>query len=428
MKAATAIGIGLAAGAIILAGIMEGVAPPMLLNINALILVLGGTAGAVFGGVGMKRFMLIPKLYMKAIMSEQPDLGTRVKALVSFAERARKDGLLALEEEIEGDRRAVHAQGHAVDRRRHRSRPAARDPRLRDRRDGRAPQAGLLGLREGRRPGPDHRRARHRRLAGARALQLSAPETLGPAISGAFIATLYGVGSANVVYLPVCYSLQMLSQKEVDERSLVLEGILAIQAGDNPRMVQQKLLSYLAPAERDAVEAGDAKAELKAVDGGAAQAAVKPDHERARRQEEAWRRPRRPSGRALAGHLCGPDDAARGVVHGAVLDLIGEQVQAGVAPALPAGRVQRQGAAGRSVHQGVGRRHEHQTPSASPKESSLQPFVGSPKDTSVSKDRPAPRATPRSRPSRSSRSSSTRSPPSRACRARSRSRSPTRAC
>jgi chemotaxis protein MotA len=95
---------------------------------------------------------------------------------------------------------------------------------------------------------------------------LSAPETLGPSISAAFIATLYGVGSANVVYMPVCYSLQMLSQKEVDERTLVLEGILAIQAGDNPRMVQQKLLSYLAPAEREAVESDDAKPVLKAVD------------------------------------------------------------------------------------------------------------------------------------------------------------------
>ena len=67
MKAATAIGIGIAAVAIIMAGIMEGVAPAALINTNALILVLGGTAGAIFGGVGMKRFMLIPKLYMKAI-------------------------------------------------------------------------------------------------------------------------------------------------------------------------------------------------------------------------------------------------------------------------------------------------------------------------------------------------------------------------
>ena len=91
MKAATAIGIGIASAAIIVAGIMEGVAPPALLNINALLIVLGGTGGAIFAGVGMKRFMAIPKLYMKAFMTEAPDLAARVKTLVSFAERARKD-------------------------------------------------------------------------------------------------------------------------------------------------------------------------------------------------------------------------------------------------------------------------------------------------------------------------------------------------
>jgi chemotaxis protein MotA len=273
MKAATAIGIGIAAACIVMAGILEGVAPPALINPNALILVLGGTAGAVFGGVGMKRFMAIPKLYMKAIMSEQPDLGERVKTLVGFAERARKDGLLALEEEIEAIDEPFMRKGMGliVD---------GTDPDLlRDILDadidamaarhklgsgvfekagGIAPTIGVLGT----------------VVSLVHVLSnLSAPETLGPAISGAFIATLYGVGSANVVYLPVCYSLQMMSQKEVDERSLVLEGILAIQAGDNPRMVQQKLLSYLSPAEREAVEGGDAKADLRAVDGGAAQAA-----------------------------------------------------------------------------------------------------------------------------------------------------------
>jgi chemotaxis protein MotA len=92
---------------------------------------------------------------------------------------------------------------------------------------------------------------------------LSAPETLGPAISGAFIATLYGVGSANVVYFPVCYSLQMLSSKEVEERTLIVEGILAIQAGDNPRIVAQKLLSFIAPEERDAIENAGKKPDLK---------------------------------------------------------------------------------------------------------------------------------------------------------------------
>jgi chemotaxis protein MotA len=273
MKAASAIGIGIAVVCIVVAGIMEGVAPPMLLNINALLIVLGGTAGAVLGGVGMKRFMLIPKLYMKAILSDHPDMGARVKTLVSFAERARKDGLLALEEEIEAIEEPFMRKGMQliVD---------GTDPDLLreildseidamaarhkqgssvfEKAGGLAPTIGVLGT----------------VISLVHVLSnLSAPETLGPSISAAFIATLYGVGSANVVYLPICYTLQMLSQKEVDERSLVLEGILAIQAGDNPRMVQQKLLSYLAPADREVVENGDGKADLKAVDGGAAQAA-----------------------------------------------------------------------------------------------------------------------------------------------------------
>jgi chemotaxis protein MotA len=270
MKAATAIGIGLAAVAIIMAGVMEGVSPAALINPNALILVLGGTAGAIFGGVGMKRFMLIPKLYMKAIMSEQPDLAARVVTLVGFAERARKDGLLALEEEIENIDDSFMRKGMqlVVD---------GSDPDLLreildaeidamqarhklgysvfEKAGGLAPTIGVLGT----------------VVSLVHVLgNLSAPETLGPAISGAFIATLYGVGSANVVYLPVCYSLQMLSQKEADERNLVVEGILAIQAGDNPRIVQQKLLSFIAPADRDAVENAGKKPDLKVADGGAA--------------------------------------------------------------------------------------------------------------------------------------------------------------
>jgi chemotaxis protein MotA len=272
MKAATAIGIGLAAGAIIMAGVMEGVSPGALINPNALILVLGGTAGAIFGGVGMKRFMLIPKLYMKAITSEQPDLGERIKALVSFAERARKDGLLALEEEIEqiedpfmrkGMQLVVDGTDPDLLREILEAEIDAMGARHKlgysvfEKAGGLAPTIGVLGT----------------VVSLVHVLgNLSAPETLGPAISGAFIATLYGVGSANVVYLPVCYSLQMLSAKEVDERNLILEGILAIQAGDNPRIVQQKLLSFIAPADRAAVEGGG-KADLKAVPDAAAQAA-----------------------------------------------------------------------------------------------------------------------------------------------------------
>jgi chemotaxis protein MotA len=80
---------------------------------------------------------------------------------------------------------------------------------------------------------------------------LSAPETLGPSISAAFIATLIGVGSANVVFLPVANRLKALSEEELDGRTLVVEGILAIQSGDNPRVVAEKLISFVPPAERE---------------------------------------------------------------------------------------------------------------------------------------------------------------------------------
>ena len=79
---------------------------------------------------------------------------------------------------------------------------------------------------------------------------LSAPATLGPSISSAFIATLMGVASANVIYLPVANRLKAMSASEVELRTLTLEGILSVQAGDNPRVVADKLTSFVAPAER----------------------------------------------------------------------------------------------------------------------------------------------------------------------------------
>jgi chemotaxis protein MotA len=81
--------------------------------------------------------------------------------------------------------------------------------------------------------------------------KLDQPETLGPSISGAFIATLYGVGAANVILLPVALRLKQLSDTEAEARNLILEGILAIQSGDNPRVVQEKLMSFVPPDERE---------------------------------------------------------------------------------------------------------------------------------------------------------------------------------
>jgi len=81
---------------------------------------------------------------------------------------------------------------------------------------------------------------------------LNNPSSLGPLIAAAFLATLMGVGSANVVFLPMANRLKELSEAELHFREMTLEGILAIQAGDNPRVVEEKLMAYVPPKDRAA--------------------------------------------------------------------------------------------------------------------------------------------------------------------------------
>jgi len=83
---------------------------------------------------------------------------------------------------------------------------------------------------------------------------LNNPSSLGPLIAAAFLATLMGVGPANVVFLPMANRLKELSEAELHFREMTLEGILAIQAGDNPRVVEEKLMAYVPPAKRPSEE------------------------------------------------------------------------------------------------------------------------------------------------------------------------------
>jgi chemotaxis protein MotA len=260
MKAASAIGIAGACFALLLAAMMEGTSPTAFIDIPALLIVLGGTFGATLASVGMESMKRIPALY-KMVFNAQPlDARSRLELLVELADQARREGLLALDHrlrEIEDpftrnalqlvvdgtDPEMVHAileaeiEGMAA-----RHEEAAKPF---EKAGGFAPTMGILGT----------------VMGLVHVLQnLSSPSTLGPAISSAFLATLMGVGSANVIYLPVAHRLKGISAEEVSLRMMTLEGILSIQAGDNPRLVAEKLRSYLPPVERDEVQTTKAKA------------------------------------------------------------------------------------------------------------------------------------------------------------------------
>jgi chemotaxis protein MotA len=255
MKASSAIGLAIAIGGLFMGATMEGAPVMAVLSPSAMMIVLGGTLGVTIIGTSMDRIKAIPKLIMKVFSAEVHDLRGRVDQLVGFAEKARRDGLLALDDELatvddEFMRRGLQLVVDGTDPdmvaevldsevqsmgRRH---SGGAQPF--EKAGGFAPTMGIIGTVFGL----------------VHVLEnLDSPETLGPAISGAFIATLLGVATANVFFLPIANRLKQLSAAEREFRMLTIEGILGIQSGDNPRVLTDKLMTFVPPEQRDAKDA-----------------------------------------------------------------------------------------------------------------------------------------------------------------------------
>lgn len=233
----------------LLAGFMiDGGNPMALMNIPAFCVVGLGTMGVTLGSVRLKTFLLLPKLAIKAInpppMQSYEDL---IDLMVKLAETARSQGLLQTEGDvnkldnqflqkgmrmvIDGDDAEAVREMLEIDtlalKARHRS-----GYEMFKKAAGFAPTLGILGT-----------------VMGLISVlgKLSDPTSLGPSISTAFIATLYGVGSANVVFFPLANKLAVMSEEEVAQREFITEGILLIQQGTNPRQVRERLESFLPP-------------------------------------------------------------------------------------------------------------------------------------------------------------------------------------
>ena len=83
---------------------------------------------------------------------------------------------------------------------------------------------------------------------------LSEPDELGELIAGAFVATLWGVLSANALWIPISKKLKRVAELDLRRLNMLVEGVMAIQSGSNPRVIEQKLLAFLPAKERAAFE------------------------------------------------------------------------------------------------------------------------------------------------------------------------------
>jgi chemotaxis protein MotA len=261
---ASFIGIGVALFALMVSMFMDGGNPGSLLAPSAILLTFGGTIGAATAGMLMSDAKMLPKILKSALTTKVTAPDESVAVVVSFAEKARRQGLLALEEEARQIDDAFLRKGieMAVD--------GADPEEIRDILEmdvdsmksrhkagakffadmaGFAPTMGIIGT----------------VMGLLHVLQnLSTPATLGPMIAAAFTATLWGVMQANVFWLPISNRLKRASEMEVRRMELLLEGVLAIQAGSNPRVVEQRLLSYLSPKEQEAAKGAKEASKAKA--------------------------------------------------------------------------------------------------------------------------------------------------------------------
>jgi chemotaxis protein MotA len=250
MDPATLIGIGLSVGALLTTMILEGSSPMAIVLIPPILLVFGGTFGAAIAGVAMADVKKIGGWFKLALLpAKVPPVADRITTLVSLAEKARKEGLLALEAQVKDIDDPFLKRGlqMGID---------GTDPE-----ELRAVLEGEIAAKKG----EDKVAAKFFTAMGGYAPtigiigtviglihvleNLSDPGSLGPLIAGAFVATLWGVLSANLFWLPMGSKITRISDLQAAQMELLVEGITEIQAGTSPRAVRQKLTSLVPPSE-----------------------------------------------------------------------------------------------------------------------------------------------------------------------------------
>ncbi|MEL6181877.1 MAG: MotA/TolQ/ExbB proton channel family protein [Myxococcota bacterium] len=253
MDLATVIGVvasfGLVVGAILVGGsIMLFVDPASAM------IVIGGTIGAGLINFPLGHMVSAAGVAKNALLHTPVDPQERIQLIVEFSQKARREGILSLESELErvddpfmvqGIQLAVDGQEmSAIDdilnieidylKERHRS-----GADIFQTLSAFAPALGLIGT-----------------LIGlVQMLQnMDDPASIGPAMAVALLTTFYGAILANLIFGPIAGKLRVRSSEEVLIRELTIQGILSLAAGDNPRLVEQKLKAFLAPKLRGSSE------------------------------------------------------------------------------------------------------------------------------------------------------------------------------
>ncbi len=255
MDLATLIGLFVGLFMIVLAFIEEGGKMGMLLVGTAAMIVFGGTIGATITSFTLEEIKKVPYFFKVVFTDKRVDYASVLESLVDTADKARREGLLSLESQLATIDNKFLARGlqMVID---------GTDPELTRSMlememeafesgekvgteifmtaGGFGPTMGIIGTVMG--------------MVNVLS-NLSNPDELGASIAVAFLATLYGIASANLFWIPFGTKIKIKTAKDVLLMEMVTEGILSIQAGENPRVIKEKLMTFLPAETREKVVA-----------------------------------------------------------------------------------------------------------------------------------------------------------------------------
>ncbi|PKM89924.1 MAG: motility protein A [Firmicutes bacterium HGW-Firmicutes-12] len=253
MDKATIVGIFLGI-ILILASILNEGSILTFWSLSSVLVVFGGVIASTLINYPLKHVFGVIKIVKNAFKTNTFEALVVIKFIVGLAEKARREGLLALEEEAEtSDDEFIKKGIHLI--------VDGTDPEL----VRNILQAELLMMEERHRVGYGILEAMG---ASAPAFgmigtliglilmlrNLSDPSALGPGMALALITTFYGSLLANLVFIPIAGKLKLRSSEEMMQKEIVIEGVLSIQAGENPRIVAEKMKTFLTPEEKELLE------------------------------------------------------------------------------------------------------------------------------------------------------------------------------
>lgn len=250
MDITTIIGLVIVAILLVISVILGGASFSSFIDIPSALVVIGGAFAATMISYPLKDFLGVFKVSLKVFLNKAENVTKIIDQIVSLAEVARKDGLLALESKLAdidqkfiklGIQMAVDGSPPEVIEdimRTELDSAAARHSQgkgLMDTLGRYAPAYGMIGT-----------------LMGLIMMlaNMSDPSSIGKGMAVALITTLYGAILSNAMFLPFGDKLNTLNKKELMAMEIVIRGIMSIQAGENPRVIRQKLNSFLAPKAR----------------------------------------------------------------------------------------------------------------------------------------------------------------------------------